>query len=1196
MFRDVKNLKIPEIEEKILKFWQDNKIFEKSKSSKLKTKSFSFYDGPPFLSGKPHYGHILAATIKDTIARFQTMKGFKVERKAGWDCHGLPVENLVEQNLNFKSKKDIEKIGIDKFNAACRDYVLNCEKDFQKTLERVGRWADYSKAYFTLDNSYMESVWWVFKKLWDEKLIYKDFRVTPYCPHCGTPLSNFEVNQGYREAEDPSVYVKFPVKGEKNTYFLVWTTTPWTLPANLAIAVNPKLEYIKIKKSDFSKIPAGEKMPENEYYWVANEIFKKEYNKETGNFKGARVTPTEEIIKGAALVGKEYESLYQIPDSKSQVPNSYKVLAADFVNTEEGTGLVHLAPAFGEDDMKTGKENNLPILITVDEEGRVKQGIIGEGLFVKKADKIILEDLEKRNLLYEYRKETFKHQYPFCWRCDSPLLYYPLNAWYVAVTKIKNKLIENNKKIHWVPEHIKDGRFGKWLAEARDWAFSRNRFWGTALPIWRCHFCQKDIAAGSLKELGQLSVKSNNRYVILRHGEAESNRKKFLSCWPEKKPVKLTDKGEKQIKKAAQFLKRKNIELIFSSDLQRTKETAKIVSEKIKVPVQFDERLREYNIGEFNGQSIKKFGEFENEKINLFSKTPKEGENLDDVRKRMMSFILELEKKHKNKNILIIGHGYPLWILEGASQGLDDKDIVKTLKNYIDVGEAREIKFFNLPYSENGRLDLHRPYIDAIELNCPQCGGKAKRTSEVFDCWFESGAMPYAQRHYPFENKLLVEKTFPADFIAEGLDQTRGWFYTLHVLAAALTLKKIGLGKDQPAFKNVVVNGLILDASGSKLSKKSRNYTEPEIIINKYGADALRYFLLNSTQIGEDYQFSDKGVEEVFRKVIDKFKNVFYFYDLYGGKVQDSSLIGKLKIQNKNLLDQWVLARLNEVIGKMTAKMEAYELTEATRILADFIDDLSNWYLRRSRKRFSDFIKTGGLIAKKDFEQASAVLNYVVLETSKLMAPFAPFIAEMVYKGVKRLKSKIKSVHLEDWPTIQDSRFKIQDSRLLKDMAEIRRLASLALAKRLEAEIKVRQPLTSFSVKRQASSVKLDKELLDILKDEINVKEIIFDSEIKEEIELDTEITPELKIEGILRDLARLIQGLRQDAGYQPKNKIILMINCPEELKIILEKNGDFFKKEINARDIELRQSAKFDAELNTKLNDWLIWLGVRKI
>ncbi len=1179
------------IEEKILKFWQENKIFEKSLKKREGKPLFSFYDGPPFLSGKPHYGHILATVIKDAVTRFWTMKGFRVERRVGWDCHGLPVENLVEQNLNLKNKKDIEKIGIDKFNAACRDYVFSCEKDFRETLQRVGRWADYSNAYFTLDNSYMESVWWVFKKLWDSGLVYKDFRVTPYCPRCGTPLSNFEVNQGYREAEDPSIYVKFEIRNSKletnpkfpargearqgrqipksKTYLLVWTTTPWTLTANVAIAVNPKLTYTKYKVN-------------GEYLWSY---------KMPPTIVGKEIGVVEKI-SGKRLVGLEYEPLYRNQESGIRNQGYYRVLPADFVSTEEGTGLVHIAPAFGEEDYNLIKNQKLGIPITVDEEGKmITPGYSWNGLFVKEADELITKDLEKRNLLY--KKETVKHQYPFCWRCDSPLLYYPLSTWYIAVKKLKNKLIKNNKKIHWVPEHIKEGRFGKWLAEARDWAFSRNRFWGCALPIWQCEKCQKNIAIGSLKELTKLTVISGNKYFVLRHGQAESNHQKILSSWPEKKKIRLTDKGRKQIRGIAQLLKQKNIQLIFSSDLLRTKETAEIVSREIKAPVKFDERLREYNVGVFNGGPKDKFSDFIGEKINLFSKTPEGGENLNDIRRRMMNFILELERKYQNKNLLIISHGDPLCVLEGASQGFGDEEIAMIMekrKDYIRVGEWREIKFLNLPYDEDGRLNLHRPYIDKVELKCPQCGGRAKRVAEVFDCWFESGAMPYSQWHYPFAfaqnqkskiknqnlGSLLNKIGFPADFIAEGLDQTRGWFYTLHVLSTALFNK--------PAFKNVIVNGLILDAYGRKLSKKLRNYTEPEIIFNKYGADALRYFLLSSTPMGEDYQFSDKGVEEVFRKVIDKFRNVFNFYELYGGKIQDS----RFKIQVKNVLDRWILARLHETANKMTEKMEAYELTEATRILMDFIDDLSNWYLRRSRKRLSSL----------------PTLSYVLLETSKLMAPFAPFISEAIYKSIeadsrgsiRKLEANSRrslSVHLENWPKVNK---RLIDKNLLETMMEIRRLASLALAKRLEAGIKVRQPLASLKIKSQISNLKNKEDLLNILKDEINVKKIVFDSGIQEEIELDMQITAELKIEGVLRELTRLIQGLRQDAGYQPKDRIVLMIEGPADLKAILEKNEDFLKKEVKAKNIELKRSTKLDAELNTKINDWQVWLGIRKI
>jgi isoleucyl-tRNA synthetase len=1168
MLKNLKFFNLPEIEEKVLKFWQENKTFERSLKEREKNPAFSFYDGPPFANGLPHYGHILATVIKDSVTRFWSMAGFRAERRVGWDTHGLPVETEIEKLLNLKGKKDIEKFGIEKFNAACRTSVFRYKKEWENTLKRVGRWADYSNAYTTLDNSYMESVWWVFKKLWDEKLIYKDFRVTPYCFRCGTPLSNFEVNQGYKESEDPSVYIKFPVKDEKNTYFLVWTTTPWTLTANVAIAIDSQLTYTKFKVN-------------GEYLWA--------YKLPSGiNDKEIEVV---EKISGKRLVGLKYEPLFKINIPGSLTGKIYTVMPADFVSTEDGTGLVHIAPAFGEEDYNliksqfvSGRAKTVKFEFpsTVDEEGKMKKGVIGEGLLVKEADKVILEDLTKRNLLY--KKETVLHQYPFCWRCDSPLLYYPLSTWYIAVSRIKGKLIKNNGKIRWVPAHLKKGRFGKWLAEARDWAFSRNRFWGAALPIWQCESCHKDIAIGSLEELTRLTTTANNRYFILRHGLSEANCEDILSCWPEKKIIRLTERGREQIEKVAKILKDKNIQLIFSSDLLRTKETSEIVSKEIKVPVKFDERLREYNVGIFNGGPHSAFTEFiGGSHFNKFLRTPKGGENLNDIRRRMMNFILELERKYKNKNILIVSHCDPLCVLEGASQGFSDKQIADIIEERrIEVGQLREMKFLNLPYDEDGKLDLHRPYIDKIELRCPHCSGRARRVSEVFDCWFESGAMPYAQWHYPFENKKLVEKTFPADFIAEGLDQTRGWFYTLHVLAAALTLGNLGLGKGKPAFKNVIVNGLVLDSFGRKLSKKLRNYTEPEKIFDKYGADALRYFLLSSTQIGEDYQFSEKGVEEIFRKVIDKFRNIFSFYNLYVDKLQLQEL------KTDNVLDQWILARLNEVIKQTTDKMKIYELTDATRILMDFIDDLSNWYVRRSRKRFSDFAKNTEAAVKKDFEQASAVLGYVILETSKLLAPFAPFISEAVHLTLTQ-----NSVHLEDWP---ETNRKLIDKKLLEEMTEIRRLASLGLAKRLEAGIKVRQPLAALKLKTKNSKLKANKELLNILKDEINIKEIIFDSKIKEDLELDTELTPELKAEGILRDLTRLVQGLRQDAGYQPKDRIILMLEGPAELKAILERNNDLLKKEINAHEIELKKSDKFDAESNTKLGDWQIWLGVRKI
>ena len=965
------NLSNPkQFEEKVLNFWEENEIYQKSIKKGLKVPLFSFYDGPPFLSGKPHYGHLLATTIKDVVTRFFSMKGYKVERRVGWDCHGLPVEKYVEETLGLKNKKEVEKkLGIEKFNEACRKVVLETKPIFEKTLRRIGRFADYKNDYMTMDNSYIESVWWVFKKLWDLGLIYKDFKVTPYCPSCGTPLSNFEVNQGYKEVEDESIYIKFQIANSK-TYFLVWTTTPWTLPANVALAVGPKIDYVKVKIENGDEYILAESR-----LGVLNEPYK-----------------ILQRYKGKDLVGISYEPLYKASGVK------YQVFDADFVSIEDGTGIVHIAPAFGEDDFELIKEKSpeTGLLVTVDEEGKMKKGVIAEGLFVKDADKIIIEDLKKRELLY--KTEKIFHNYPFCWRCDTPLLYYPIESWYVKVTALKTKLIKNNKQINWVPAHIKEGRFGKWLEDVRDWAISRNRFWGAPLPIWQCKKCGNVDAFGSLKELKKFSTE---------------------------------------------------------------------------------------------------------------------------------------------------------------------------------------------PISEN--LDLHRPSIDKVKIRCGKCNGEMERLPYVFDCWFESGSMPYAQWHYPFERKDLVEKTFPADFIAEGLDQTRGWFYTLHVLATALTLKDIGLGKDKPAFKNVVVNGLILDEFGRKLSKKLRNYPEPDAIFEQYGADSLRLFLISSTAMGEDYRFSDKGVKEIYQKVILKLVNSLKFYKLYASKK-----ITNYKLQITNLLDRWILVRLNEVNQKVTKAMENYQLTEASRTLIALVDDLSNWYIRRSRKRFQQPEN------EKDLEKATVILRYVLIEIAKLLAPFTPFVSEAIHKSLEIQDSRSKhqeSIHLEAWPKIKKLPLtKNKEKKLLEAMEEVRKIAALALAKRAEAGIKVRQPLASLKIKNSQSEILKNKELQEILKDEINVKDVVFDNKIKDEIELDLKITPELEIEGIKREFIRMVQDLRHEAGYKPKDLIFLWVESSRKMTKIIEDNLNEFKKEISAKEILFSKTDKFDSEIETNINSEKIWVGIKRV
>jgi isoleucyl-tRNA synthetase len=1167
MLKPGEKIELSKIEEEVLKMWAEKRIFEKSIEHRKRNKSFSFYDGPPFATGLPHYGHILATTIKDSVTRFWTMRGYKVERRIGWDCHGLPIENLIEKELGLKDKKAILEMGVEKFNSACRDAVFRSVGDFQKTLQRVGRWADYDNSYSTLDNSYIESVWWVFKQLWDQGLVYSDYRVTPYCPRCGTPLSNFEVNQGYKDTDDPAIFVKFELTEEPGTYLVAWTTTPWTLTANAALAVGKDIDYVKVSHDPSAGGEKGE-----EFLIFAKERFEDI----TGNDVSYKVVGK---YKGSDLLGKKYTPVFDFAELDKP---AHFVVAADYVSTEDGSGIVHTAPAFGADDMETGRKNDLPVIVTVDEGGKFKEEVKPwKGMFVKKADKEIIENLNSRGLLL--KEGTIRHSYPFCWRCDTPLLYYPIESWYVSVTKMKKDLIANNKKIHWVPSHLKEGRFGKWIADARDWAISRNRFWGAPIPVWKCDDCGEAHAVGSLDELGKLAKKSGNNYMLMRHGEADSNAMNIFSCAPETTDISLTKKGIKEVEETAKNLKDKKIDIIYVSPLNRTKQTALIIGKKLGVDVIEDERLTEYNVGVWNGRAVEEFEEYMGPHANKFVKTPEGGENLRAVRARVMDFIMSMEANHEKKNILIIGHGDPLWILESSMSGADERKMIEFRKKLIKTGEVRKAKITKAPYASTGEMDLHLPYVDEFKAECPKCGGHMKRITQVFDCWFESGSMPYASWHYPFENKEKVEKIFPADFIAEGLDQTRGWFYTLHVLATALTQKSLGLGKQKPAFKNVIVNGLVLDEAGRKLSKKLRNYTEPEIIFEKFGADAMRFFLLSSTSIGEDYRFADKGVAETKTKVIDRFLNSYNFLRMYSPGNMAAAF--QNPVEKETTLDKWIRGRLDETIIQMTEKMEEYDLTSATRPLISFLDDLSNWYIRRSRKRLQR------PETQADHYAAAKTIYDMLLAVSKLLAPFSPFVPDAVYLSLTDGKGK-ESVHLEDWPGISA---KLTPTRkaLIRDMEEVRELTTQALARRSETGIKVKQPMRVF--KFPNPGLKGKKDILSLLADEVNVKEVVYDPQTPEGGWIDPTITPELKAEGMFREILRAVQDLRQKAGLNPGDEIELYVSGDEGFITIIERNEDEAKKALSLKRWEAKKSDDVQALAEMTLEGMPLWLGIKR-
>lgn len=1110
---------IVQSEEEILRFWEENRVFEQSVSQREGQPLFSFYDGPPFATGQPHYGNLLPSTIKDVVLRYQTMRGKYVPRWVGWDCHGLPLENLAEQELNQKSKADIEKLGIDKFNRTCRNLVFRCLDEFEQTLKRLGRWADYDNYYATIDSGYTESIWWVFKQLYQQGLVYQDYRTAPYCPRCETPLSNFELNQpgAYRDIKDLSVFVKFPLVDEKNTFLLIWTTTPWTLPANFAVAVNSEIDYVKIKIGSEFLILAESRLSE------INEDFEK-----------------VETFKGRQLTGRTYQPAYNVPPSNGR---DYRVVETDFVSTEEGTGLVHLA-AFGLEDMEVAKEQDLPLKITVDRSGRIATGydLPGEGQSVWEADQIILDDLKKRQLLY--RTLEIEHSYPFCWRCDQRLVYYPVTSWYIAVEKFRDQLVKNNQQVNWVPEHIKDGRFGKWLEGARDWGVSRNRYWGAPMPIWQSEK-GATVVIGSREDLRQQKF-SDNRYWLMRHGEAESNIKEILVDSEDGYP--LTELGRKQVLATAKKLKKEGkIDLILSSNVTRARQTAEIVGEVLGIEPQFCPELGERQLGVANEKTIKEYSRFFNSQDEFLTRTPEGGETGLAVRQRVYQFLKEQDQKRHGANILIVSHRGPLRAMQSACLGLTEKEhTARRSELGLDFGEIRELKFTQMPFNEEGRLDFHRPYIDQIEFYSSS-GEKMRRVEEVFDCWYESGAMPYAQFHYPFENQEQAKKFFPADFITEALEQTRGWFYTLHVLATALTLKDDGLGQNQPAFKNVIAHGLILAESGEKLSKHVKNYQPPQVIFDRYGADALRFYFLNQSSLGGNYVVDEDKVNEVMQKIISTFDNCASFYLTYAPEIVSDEQIPT----SQNLLDQWMLSRLHATGQQTVKEMEAYRVDRAARLFVDLIDDFSNWYIRRSRPR----LQTSG----PETETAAKMLRYFLLSISNLMAPMVPFVTERVYRSLGS-EGQPASVHLQDYFKPQDD---LINSGLEEEMARVRQVVRLALQARAKAGLKVRQPLAELRV--QGSALK-NRDLNELISQEINVRQVVFVEKLKKEtgwvqaeegdlkLSIDTRLTDDLREEGQIREVVRAIKNLRKKTGLKPADSATVYYWGSEELVRLLKR------------------------------------------
>lgn len=1159
-----------EREEKILKYWQEKKIFEKTLNQTKKGKPFVFYDGPPFATGLPHYGHLLAGAIKDVIPRYQTMRGRFVRRQWGWDCHGLPVENLIEKELGLKHKKDIEEYGIGKFNEAAQNSVLRYDAEWKEQIVRTGRFVDMEKSYKTMDSSYTESIWWAFKTLHDKGLVYEGYKSMHVCPRCETPLANAEVVGGYKDITDISVIAKFKVKfGQtwrgglatvpENTYILAWTTTPWTLPGNVALAVGEEIEYVMWTKDTEHFIVALER---------AKEIFP---DFDEMNSKDEMNPKMEGPITPKDLVGLEYEPVFNYYTNDRTLnnrENGWKIYQADFVTTETGTGIVHIAPAFGENDMNLGKKFSLPFIQHVSMDGTFKKEVsdfAGQEVKPKdnhqKADIEIIKYLAGKGSLFA--KEKIIHAYPHCWRCDSPLLNYAANSWFIEVTKLRLKLLAQNKKVKWVPEAIGKGRFHNWLSGARDWAVSRARYWGAPLPVWKCDSCKEERIIGSLEELKKFSQKSGNKYILMRHGQAENNTLDVISC-NKNNTHHLTEVGKKQTIKVASALKKKKIDLIASSPFIRTKETALIIKDALGLKesqVIFDSRLAEANFGDFDGKKPNEYHAQFSGLAEKFKKRVPNGENLTDLKKRTMDFLEEIDSKHSGKNILIITHEYPAWMLATGVLGASVESSVKMKEEkgeFLKNAEMIDLPFIPFPHNNDYEIDFHRPYIDEIILKC-SCGKGMKRIQDVFDCWFESGGMPYAQFHYPFENKKEFKKNFPADFIAEGVDQTRGWFYSSLVLG-------VGLFGKSP-FKNVVVNGLILGEDGQKMSKRLKNYPDPMEIVSKYGADALRYALLSMPTVkGEDASFSERAVDEINKKLVVRLQNILSFYEMYG--------TGDAKLPaSKNILDKWILARLAETKNEISSGFDDYELDRAVKPIAEFIDDMSTWYIRRSRERF----KSDDL---KDRESAMATTRFTLLEFSKIIAPVMPFLSEDIYL---KLGGVEESVHLENWP--KSKKLNKEDKVLIKDMETCRKIVSIALEKRAEVKIKVRQPLGALQVKNMPLHEKNREAIIGLIKDETNVKQVAIDNATENEVELDTNITDELRKEGQYREIVRFIQDMRKKQNFVPSQKAVLSVWADNESRALVERFENEVKRSATLEKIKFLGEISSDGNIGEKLS-----------
>ncbi len=1055
-------------EEKVLRFWKENKIFEKSIEEKKDLPTYTFYDGPPTANGTPHIGHVLTRVIKDMIPRYQTMKGHKIIRKAGWDTHGLPVELEVEKLLGIDGKEQIEEYGIEPFIGKCKESVWKYKGMWEEFSGKVGFWADMDDPYVTYHNEYIESEWWALKEIWNKGLLYKGFKVVPYCPRCGTPLSSHEVAQGYKAVKERSAVVRFKAKvapGEEQFYFLAWTTTPWTLPSNTLLCVNPDEVYVKVKAVDGYTYILAKALLEKVIGGLLSEKDKDGNAKFAANADGKAYEILEEY-KGTDLEYKEYEPLFKCAGEKAekQHKKAHFVVCDNYVTMEDGTGIVHIAPAFGEDDGRVGRKYDSPFIQFVDGKGNMTEETPFAGLFVKNADPKVLVDLEERGLLFSAPK--FEHDYPFCWRCDTPLIYYARESWFIKMTAVSEEMVKNNDTVNWIPEGIGKGRFGDWLKNVQDWGISRNRYWGTPLNIWECPDCGKQISIGSIAE--------------------------------------LREKGK-----------------------------------------------------------LKKNGETE------YSEVPAD-------------------------------------------------------------------------------IELHRPFVDDIYCTCPDCGHDMKRVPEVIDCWFDSGAMPFAQWHYPFENKEIFEDNFPADFISEAVDQTRGWFYSLMAESTLLFNKA--------PYKNVIVLGHVLDKDGQKMSKSKGNAVDPMDALGKYGADAIRWYFYTNSAPWLPNRFHEDAITEGQRKFMGTLWNTYAFYTLYAEIDQFNPLDHELIYDKLSVMDKWLLSKLNTAVKEFDENLGSYKVPEAAKVLAEFVDDMSNWYVRRCRERY--WVKD----MPQDKINAYMTLYTALVTVSEVAAPMIPFMAESIYQNLVRNIDKDApiSIHLCDFPTVVQEYI---DKDLEESMDSVLKIVVFGRAARNTSNIKNRQPIAKMYVK---SKKELSSYFVDVIKDELNIKSVEWRDDLSEfsayiikpqlrtvgpkygkslngireylsnadgralmdelkrdgaikftvgdteialgeedllievaesedfvtegdnnvSVVIDKRLTPELIEEGFVREIISKIQSMRKEADFNVMDRINLYIRGNDKLADIVSANNEKIKTAVLAENVVVGDIKGFSKDWNINGED----------